>query len=258
MNQNPYNFNQQNNINQPNNIKQQGNYNLHGDYYQNVNPHIEQSNELEEKTNVIPNLSNDNNNKFFNNKNLIKIIAIFIVIIIVSVIIFMLKKEDKNLSGNNGYTIEQNETLEVYELKGLYDFDMQVLSVEKNFQINYLTSKMNSLAINVRITNTGNEDLEIALLKFELLDNSNNKISNFDIFSSSFILEQPNMFKFNTTLPKNETMSGYLFFYSNDEEINKKINSNNFKKLAISVPNYVSKNNDDLEIDYEEYFINLK
>ena len=50
MNQNPYNFNQQSNINQ------QGNYNLHGDYYQNVNPHIEQSKEIEKKPNVIPNV----------------------------------------------------------------------------------------------------------------------------------------------------------------------------------------------------------
>ena len=229
----------------------------------NQNLNLNQSEEFNNKTNMVPEFSSNNinhhsNNNIKDNKKLI-IIGILVIIIISLVLFFLiLKKDKKSLSGENGYSVNRDEVLSVYQLEGLYEFDIEILSVEKNYSINYLTSKMDSLAIKVKITNTGKQNLDVALLQFGIQDNLNNIICNFSILSSAFISEQPGIFNFDTSLQKNDTITGYLFFYDSDEEINKKINSNDISKLVVEVPINVSYENDVLEIDYEKYYFNLK
>lgn len=237
-------------------IDQQNNQNLYNGYYQNLN--INQSCEINNKPNMVPEFSNNNNNNNLkpNNKNSIKIIGIILIIVIaLGVTFFIFKRDKKSISSEEGYSVNYDEVLSVYQLEGLYEFDVEILSIEKNYPIKVITSKIDSLAIKVKITNTGKQDLEIRLLRFGIKDNLNNNIG---LLSNAFIREQPGILDFDTSLPKNESITGYLFFYDFDEAINKKINSSDINKLVVEVPTNVSYDNDNLEIAYESYYFNLK
>lgn len=183
-----------------------------------------------------------------NRHNKAKIIGIVIAVVIILVVGIMIFRGKGNSSGSNGYTAKYGETLKVSELNE--DFDIEVLSVEKNYNIHDVDTK--GIAVKVRIKNNSYDALNIGLVKFKLLDSSNNEID-----TVSPIFNSRHNGALNYEISGGQSESGYLFFYDTDSDENSF--GSNFSKLEIDVPKHLEVYGEDgLRGEYEEYYIMLK
>ena len=246
-----------------NNINQQNNQNLYNGNLYNLNS--DQLKEVKKTSNLIPEFSNNNFNNNNNisdnnskNNKLFKIGIILIVVVILLIVFLSFNNKKESGSSSKGYTVEKDEVLKVDELYGLYKFNMEILSIEKNYSINYMLDEINSLAVKVKITNKSDKDLAINLLQYQILDNENNKVKSVNSVSQALISDELKKLDDKEDLLPNQSRTGYLFFYDSDEEITKKINSNNISKLVVFVPINVFEENGRTHIDYEDYYFNLK
>ena len=188
----------------------------------------------------------------FNTPNKAKIIGIIIAIVIILVLCLMIFGGRDSSSGGNGYTAKYGETLKINELND--NFDIEVISVEKNYHIHdeYDLVDTKGIAVKVRIKNNSDDALDIGLANFKLLDSSNNEID-----TASPIFDSTLEGALNYEISGGQSESGYLFFYDNDSDENSF--GSNFSKLEINVLKHVEKYGDDgVRGEYEQYYIMLK
>lgn len=242
-----YSYNNQQNFNynsQSNNI----NAELNNNYNQNNNTLQYETNNQQHN---FQNKNSQNVNK--NNKN--KIIGIVVAVVVVLVVGIMLFSGGNSSSSGNGYTVDYGETLKVNELEGYYNFEMEVLSVEKNYLIDEVFHSGECLAMKVKIKNNSDEDLSISpiMMKFNLLDSSNNEISSLNISMSSTMtnaLEE---------IPSGQEAMGYFYFFDvNEDGITSNIKNNNIAKLEVEVMKHIENKDGVISGDYEQYYVNLK
>lgn len=193
--------------------------------------------------NTTQNDQNTLNNELTNpkkfNKKILIIIGVIIIIAIVCLFIF------KNNQNNN---VSQDETLTINELKGLYNFEVEVLSVEDNYAIVTYLETFKGVAVKLNIKNLGDE-LIPALLTFNLVDDSNNRIEGAGLVSQSQVTND-NIINLSDRIPKGNSISGYLFFYNYENDVS----LDNVSKLQINVPKNIYENQ---KVEYTNYFINL-
>ena len=253
MNQDTNNFNQQGNngmfnpqnqnMEQNNNVNQQPMFNstLNNNMYQRP---VSQNN--------VPNPNPFNDSP---KQNKAKIIGIVVAVVVVLVVGIMLFSGSNSSSSGNGYTVDYGEILKVYELDGYYDFELEVLSVEKNYLIDEVFHSGECLAMKVKIKNKGDEDLSISpiMMKFNLLDSSNNEISSLNISMSSTMTNAIE------DIPSGQEASGYFYFFDvNENGESTNIKNNNVAKLEVEVMKYIEKDDGIISGDYEQYYVNLK
>ena len=253
MNQDTNNFNQQGNngmfnyqhqnMEQNNNVNQQPMFNstLNNNMYQQT---VSQNN--------VPNPNPINDSP---KQNKAKIIGIVVAVVVVLVVGIMLFSGGNSSSSGNGYTVDYGETLKVYELDGYYDFELEVLSVEKNYLIDEVFHSGECLAMKVKIKNNGDEDLSISpiMMKFNLLDSSDNEISSLNISMSSTMTNAIE------DIPSGQESSGYFYFFDvNENGESTNIKNNNVAKLEVEVIKHIEKNDGIISGDYEQYYVNLK
>ena len=182
-----------------------------------------------------------------NTPNKAKIIGIIIAIVIILLLCIMIFGGRGSSSGGNGYTAKYGETLKVNELND--DFDIEVLSVEKNYHIQdeYDFVDTKGIGVKVRIKNNSDDVLNIGLVNFKLLDSSNNEIDADSALDGAL----------NYEISGGQSETGYLFFYDTDSDENSF--GSNFSKLEINVLKHVEKYGDDgIRGEYEQYYIMLK
>lgn len=272
---NSNNYYQNQNTNQP----QQNNYQSHSNnsnminnYNYEKNPNMNQnsaiganlSNNQQEYNNIYQQPINQNNIQPNNNNNrkpnkfkIIGIIAIVFVILIIGIMIF---GKNNNSSGGNGYTADYGQTLKVNELKGIYNFEIEVLSIEKNYPINYIFSETEGMAVKVTIKNNSEHDLGMALLSFSILDSKNNKISTATNISQGLVEDKSEALDLSSDIQSGKTITGYIYFYNMDSENKIDVNDADVTKLQLSVPSDILSEEDDdvFEYNVEEYYIKLK
>lgn len=237
-------FNPQNqNMEQNNNVNQQPMFNstLNNNMYQRP---VSQNN--------VPNPNPINDSP---KQNKAKIIGIVVALVVVLVVGIMLFSGGNSSSSGNGYTVDYGETLKVYELDGYYDFELEVLSVEKNYLIDEVFHSGECLAMKVKIKNNGDEDLSISpiMMKFNLLDSSNNEISSLNISMSSTMTNAIE------DILSGQEASGYFYFFDvNENGESTNIKNNNVAKLEVEVMKHIEKDDGIISGDYEQYYVNLK
>lgn len=237
-------FNPQNqNMEQNNNVNQQSMFNstLNNNMYQRP---VSQNN--------VPNPNPINDSP---KQNKAKIIGIVVALVVVLVVGIMLFSGGNSSSSGNGYTVDYGETLKVYELDGYYDFELEVLSVEKNYLIDEVFHSGECLAMKVKIKNNGDEDLSISpiMMRFNLLDSSNNEISSLNISMSSTMTNAIE------DIPSGQEASGYFYFFDvNENGESTNIKNNNVAKLEVEVMKHIEKDDGIISGDYEQYYVNLK
>lgn len=237
-------FNPQNqNMEQNNNVNQQPMFNstLNNNMYQRP---VSQNN--------VPNPNPINDSP---KQNKAKIIGIVVALVVVLVVGIMLFSGGNSSSSGNGYTVDYGETLKVYELDGYYDFELEVLSVEKNYLIDEVFHSGECLAMKVKIKNNGDEDLSISpiMMKFNLLDSSNNEISSLNISMSSTMTNAIE------DILSGQEASGYFYFFDvNENGESTNIKNNNVAKLEVEVMKHIEKDDEIISGDYEQYYVNLK
>lgn len=265
MNQDINNFNQQNNE-ILNNQTQQNNQNINNGYRQNQN--IVQSSSFNQQSifgNTVENnnpyqqsaaqsnvpYTNINNKPKQNKMKFIGIIAIVIVVLLAVIILF----GGSTPSNSNGYTVDYGETLKVNELEGFYDFEMEVLSVEKDYLIDEVFHSGECLALKVKIKNNSSEDLSISpmMMSFNLLDSSNNEISSLNISMSSTMTDALE------EIPSGQEGIGYFYFFDvNEDGKTSNIKNNNIAKLEVEVMKHIENKDGIVSGDYEQYYIKLE
>lgn len=252
MNQSINNFNQQGN-------NETNNQTLNNGYYQNQN--IGQNENVSQQQfnyNIPPqnniygqpnNQVNINKNNNIQKQNKIKIIGIVVAVVIIIIIGIMVFGGNSNSSGSNRYTVEYGKPLSINEVEGYYDFDIEVVSIEKNYTIYALSLfETSGIAVKVKIKNNSDYTLYTStLVEFRLIDSSNNEIA-----SASPAFDTDMNGSLNTEILSGETVSGYLFFYNIDAEETSNINDADISKLEISVPKNLNETN-----EKEKYYIML-
>lgn len=192
--------------------------------------------------------NNINNNK---NKNMFIVIGIIAVVIIVA---FMFFGKDK--SSNNTTQVQTGETLAVYELNGRYNFDFQVIDIEKNHAVSSpMIYTGDCYALKVKIKNNSNSDLDLhSLIEFSLLDSADQEIDHSNlIITSNF----EGSIKLN--IPAGSTEIGYIYFYHFDEAGNdSNIDTSRVDKLKMSVIKDIYKEDGTTKGNYSNYYISLK
>lgn len=141
------------------------------------------------------------------------------------------------------------------QLDGYYDFELEVLSVEKNYLIDEVFHSGECLAMKVKIKNNGDEDLSISpiMMKFNLLDSSNNEISSLNISMSSTMTNAIE------DILSGQEASGYFYFFDvNENGESTNIKNNNVAKLEVEVMKHIEKDDGIISGDYEQYYVNLK
>lgn len=158
----------------------------------------------------------------------------------------------KNLFSNNGYTAEYGETLKVNESDGYYNFELDVLAIEKNFATNNINGDpLVCSAVKVKIKNLSEEMFKHAIYtKFTLIDSNDKELASADS------MEMINGTI--TNIPSGHETTGYLYFYKLDKEGNQvEFNTEDIAKLKVEVFKKIEKENDKITGDYEQYYIKL-
>ena len=153
------------------------------------------------------------------------------------------------------FSANLNETLEIKEIEGYFDFDIKVLSIKKNYPIDTWFYTGDCYAVEVEIKNNSKNDLNsLFLVHFKLIDSSNQELAFYNSILASDIEES-----LKTEISPSETVKGYLYFFEvNDDGTVNNINSDNINKLQIKVPKKLEENNGTITGDYQEYYIKLK
>lgn len=196
----------------------------------------------------MPNKANDES------KKKIKIIGIVAVVLIL-LFGFKMLTGGNSSSHSGGYTVEYGETLKANEINGYFDFEVEVLSVEKNYRVNSFYYSGECYALKVSIKNNSTKDLEISpFIYFKLLDSSENVVATLSEGENATIDGG-----IKTKVDSGKTISGYLYFYDTDDSGNStNIDDSNISKLQISVPKKMSSSGSTLTTDYNDYYIKLK
>lgn len=252
MNQDTNNFNQQGNngtfnpqnqnMEQNNNVNQQPMFNstLNNNMYQQP---VNQNN--------IPNTNPTNDSPKQNKTKIIGIVVAVVVVLFVGIMLF----GGGSSSNNGGHTVGYGETLEVNEIDGYYDFDIDVLSVEKDYPIDSYFYSGDCFALKVNIKNNSASNLSLlSLIHFTLINSSNNEVATLNMIASSMIDGS-----IEDEISSGKTASGYLYFYNIDNDgYGSNIDDSDISKLKISVPKELDKSGDVITGNYNDYYINLK
>lgn len=200
----------------------------------------------------------NNQNEFNNvsnfskkNKNIFIILGVIIVLIIA---LFMFFNKDKNV--NNVTEVRYGETLEIYEMKGKYDFDFQVLDIEKNHTIsNSIFYTGECYALKVKIKNNSSSTLNLqSFINFSLVDASGHEIESDNLLITS---DFEGSIKLN--IPSGSSDTGYLYFYHFDANGNdSNINASLVDKLKISVVKELNNTNGSTKGEYNDYYVSLR
>ena len=216
---------------------------------ENVDNNLEQNSTLYSFNNQNEFNSNNNINKVNKSKKLFIILGIIIAAIIVIFVFF-------NKGKNSNREVDFGETLKIYEMKGKYDFDFQVLDIEKDYFIsNSIFYTGQCYALKVKIRNNSSKNLDLySLIYFTLLDSEGQKIeSNNLLVTSNF----DGSLKLN--IPSDTTDTGYLYFYHFDENgKNSNIDASRVDKLKISVIKKLYSDNGMSKGEYNDYYVKLR
>lgn len=222
------------------NNNQYSNYNkINNDSYNQNN--FNQENSFNQENNF-----NQNNNK---KKKINKTLFLIIGIVLIAVLIFFVFKSKSSPTK----IVSQNDTLKVYELEGIYNFEANILSLKDGYTINTYFDNCVGTVVEFKIKNISEQDLKLSLLSFYLLDDNGNKIDSAALMSQGQVDDKINKLDFSSYIPSGETVSGYVYFYDYDKEISLK----DVSKIRIDVPKNVEKDGDKIHIDGAEYFIEL-
>ena len=248
MNQDTNNFNQQrsnglfNHQNQS--MGQNNNFNQQPMFNSTLNNNMYQQNVSQ---NNISNITND-----ISKQNKTKIIRIVVVIVVLFVGIILFGGGSSNVGG---YTVDFGEILEINEIDGYYDFDIDVLSVEKDYPIDsyFYTGDCFALKVNIKNNSVSNLNL-LSLVQFTLINSLNNEVAILNMIASSMVdgsIEEQ--------ILSGSSVSGYLYFYNIDTDgYGSNIDDSDISKLKISVPKELDKSGDVIMGNYNDYYINLK
>lgn len=187
-------------------------------------------------------------------KKKIKIIGI-VALVLILLFGFKMLSGGNSSSHSGGYTAEYGETLKANEINGYFNFEVEMLSVEKNYRVNSFYYSGECYALKVRIKNNSTKDLEISpFIYFKLLDSSDKVVATLSEGENATIDGG-----IKTKIDSGKTISGYLYFYSTDNSGNStNIDDSNISKLQISVPKKMSSSGSTLTTDYNDYYIKLK
>ena len=220
------------------------------------------SNFIKQKSSEMNNAQNQNNVPSENSsdddskKNKIKIIIIVVAVAVVIIIfaLIMLFRGGSS-SKNGGHTVNYGKTLEINEMNNYYDFDVNVLSIEKNYHIDSWFYSGDCYALKVSIKNNSKSNLSLlSLINFTLMDSSNNKVTSLNTVLDSMIEDS-----IKQEIPSGETASGYLYFYNVDTNGDiSNIDASDITKLKISVPKELNNSGSNVTGEYSDYYINLK
>lgn len=246
-----------------NNISPQGNNGMYNTQNQNMEQNTPFNNQqmLDKSNNNVyqqptnqNNIFNSNPNNDSSRKNRTKIIGIIVAVVAV-LIVFIMLFGGGSTSNNGGYTVDYGKTLEINEIDGYYDFDINILSIEKDYSINSYFYSGDCFALKVSITNNSKSNLSLlALVNFTLMNSSNNKVASLNMILSSMIDGS-----IKSEIASGETASGYLYFYNVDDDGNtSNIDDSDISKLKISVPKELNKSGGTVTGEYNDYYINLK
>ena len=252
MNQDTNNFNQQGNSQMSNHQNQDMEQNINVNQQQTANP-MPNNNMYQQPVNQnnISNVNSTNNSSKQNKIKIIGIAAVVVVILFVCIILF----GGGSSSNKGGYTVDYGNTLEVNEIDGYYNFDINVLSIEKNHPISSYFYDGDCYALKVNIKNNSSSELNLlSLIDFTLIDSSNNEVESLNMIASSMI---EGSIKDEISSGKSET--GYFYFYNIDDKgYASNIDDSDISKLKISVPKELVKSGDVIKGNYYYYYINLK
>lgn len=246
-----------------NNFTQQGNNELHNIQNQNIeqNANINNQQMFSENNNIYQqpvnqnNIPSSNSNNGSSKQNKTKIIGIVAAVVVVVLFVFIMLFRGGSSSNGGGHTVDYGKTLEINEMNGYYDFDINVLSIEKDYSINSWFYNGDCYALKVSIKNNSTSSLSLlSLVNFTLINSSNNKIAGLNMGLSSTIdgsIEKE--------IPSGESASGYLYFYNVDMDGNtSNIDDSDISKLKISVPKELNNSNGTVTGEYNDYYISLK
>lgn len=189
---------------------------------------------------------NQNNNK---KKKINKTLFLIIGIVFIAVLIFFVFKSKSSPTK----IVSQNDTLKVYEIKGYYNFEANVLSLKDDYTINTYFGDYNGLVVEFKFKNISTQELALSTLSFYLLDENGNKIESAGSVSQGQVDDKTNKLDFSSSIPSGETVSGYVYFYDYDKEISLK----DVSKIRIDVPISIEKDGDITHIKTAEHFIEL-
>ncbi len=256
MNQDANNFNQQGgngmldaqnqNMEQNNNVNQQPMFNS----TQNNNVYQQPVSQ-----NNIPNTNSTTDSQKQNKTKTIAIVLAVAVVVVVALFIGIMSFGKGGLSSSGGYTVNYGETLKISEINGYYDFDIDVLSIEKDYPVDNYLYDGNCFALRVNIKNDSTSDLSLlSFINFTLLDSSNNEVATLNKIMSSMIDGS-----IESEILSGKSSSGYLYFYNIDDDgYGSNIDDSDISKLKISVPKELDKSGDVITGNYNDYYINLK
>lgn len=200
-----------------------------------------------------------NSNKYNENskKSKTKIILIIaiVIVLLIAIIIGVKLFGGNSFLNNSGHTVGYGETLEINEMKGYYNFDVNVISIEKNHSIKNYFYDGNCLALKINIKNKSESNLNLlSLIKFNLINSSDNEIASANMLLSS-IFEG----SIDKEISSGTTGTGYLYFYNIDDDGNiSNIDDSDISKLKVSVPKELEKSDGVVNGSYNNYYIKLK
>lgn len=179
----------------------------------------------------------------------VKIAILLIVVIAIALLVFGIVKNTfvQNLLNKN-YVTSMNEPINIVQknddVRENYDISIIVTSFEKGLEIE---KRKNYMRIKMGIKNNSDDDSNISLLRFHLLNSDDKIVGMTTIMTNSMYAKDKysvdkKILLLENHLKKEQVASGYLYFYTSSDDID---------KLEIRVPASNKKG-------YENYYVNLK
>lgn len=209
---------------------------------------------MNQDTNILNQQTVSQNNEN-SNQNKTKTILMVALVLIVAVVIGIVLFGGGTSSTNEGTTVGYGETLEVNEIDGYYNFNVNVLSIEKNHSISSYFYNGDCFALKVNIKNKSTSNLSLlSLIQFTLINSSNQEIVTANMITNSMLDGSVE-----DEIASDKTVTGYLYFYNvgSDGDVSN-IDDSDISKLKISVPKKLDNSGDVITGNYNDYYIDLK